>query len=327
MLDYVEAALDRAFHLSAETGLVRAGPLTGSVAAPADIGQWLESVLPGEGKPDFATALLATDEPIFRQLIPAAESDTVIVEEDGFMAMWQPAPSRLFFSWSAASRRGMMWSAEPEPPPWILSRPLLPMVHAAAVSTSWLPVHAAAVGRNGRFLALAGNSKAGKSTASLMCAQAGWEFAGDDFIMVDADNGDIEPLYTSARVRATAPPELRPLIDETIVSETDKSGELSYELRLAPHDIGNRIRGGRIAAWLLPRRQGAKLPVFELASKSAAYVSLVTVTTMSLPFARGATAAKVLRMIGKAPTYFVDTGTDPHAIAPAFDEFLARLTT
>ena len=51
------------------------------------------------------------------------------------------------------------------------------------------------------MLLLAGKSRAGKTTASLACARAGWTFAGDDFVFANSLDGRIAPLNCTARLR------------------------------------------------------------------------------------------------------------------------------
>jgi hypothetical protein len=188
-----------------------------------------------------------------------------------------------------------------------------------------VPLHAAGVGRNGSFLTLAGGAGAGKTTAALACGLAGWDYAGDDFALVDSERGHVAPLYTSARTRSNAPAAVAEVIGQTRVAITDTNGDLRSELRLADHAIGSRIRGGPIRAWLLPQRRGAERPVFSPSSTAAAYGALMYVTTSHLPFGRKALAAKALRALRNVPVHAVDTGTDPARIPPAFAEFLDRL--
>jgi HprK-related kinase A len=52
-----------------------------------------------------------------------------------------------------------------------------------------LLLHAAVVAKDDRAILLSGVSGAGKSTMSLMLAQQGWRFMGDEFALIDPDTG------------------------------------------------------------------------------------------------------------------------------------------
>jgi hypothetical protein len=239
-------------------------------------------------------------------------------------AAWKPGPHGILSILDYRCKRAVTWLQDDCVDAWVASRPLLPLIHAFTVRTPWTAVHAGAVGRGGRSLLLAGKGKAGKTTAALACARAGWDYAGDDYIFVNTVTAAIAPLYATARMRIAAAkifPDFLPASAEL----SNENDDLRHELRLA-HFLGEeRITGGTLAAILLPRRRGASVPEFARARRSDAFAALLTVTTMGLPGWPGVVALKVAALIDLAPIYFVDTGDCPDSIPEAFSSFLDRI--
>jgi len=64
--------------------------------------------------------------------------------------------------------------------PLLRYRFLIPGAHMLAEQRELTPFHAALVARNGRGVALTGESFAGKSTLAYACARAGWTYVTDD---------------------------------------------------------------------------------------------------------------------------------------------------
>ena len=54
---------------------------------------------------------------------------------------------------------------------------------------SFLLLHAASVERDGRALLMTGHSGAGKSTLGALLGERGWRFMGDEFALLDLDDG------------------------------------------------------------------------------------------------------------------------------------------
>jgi hypothetical protein len=192
------------------------------------------------------------------------------------------------------------------------------------VDTPWILLHAAAVGRDDRILLLAGDGRAGKTTAAVACLRAGWDYGGDDSVLANTTTARIEALYSSARVRADIAPSFPDLINETTeVSHT--GGELRYELRFSAKHGSAQIKGGALAAILLPRRRGAAFPEFTPARRFDAISALYTSMRFGQLGWHGHMVKKVAATVGLAPVFFVDTGQDPDAIPDAFAGFLESI--
>jgi hypothetical protein len=274
---------------------------------------------------DLTMAFLSRQDLDLSGLIPELpDVHRALAATNDYYAAWWPGQQPVLYLLDKPARRGLVWFAADEAPNWELSRPALPLIQALSADTAWTPAHGGAVGKDGRFLLLAGEGRSGKTTAALACAQAGWDYAGDDYVIADTKCGRVEPLYTSARLRIDVAAAFAALVDVASSRITEDDGDIRHELRLAgllPH----RIRGGTLAAILLPRRQGSPFPTFAPASRLDALKGLIKPTVLSLPGCRAVLSVKLAELVGCAPTFFVDTGRDPMLLPPAFECLLNRL--
>jgi hypothetical protein len=75
-------------------------------------------------------------------------------------------------------------------PGWEVTHPARMLWSAWSRSQGMQLCHAAAVGREGRGVLLAGPSGSGKSTTTLACLVAGMSSAGDDYVLVEANSAE-----------------------------------------------------------------------------------------------------------------------------------------
>jgi hypothetical protein len=170
---------------------------------------------------------------------------------------WTPERGGNLTTLDRRARRALLWyPAAGEIASWEFSRPFLAAIHAFLLPTSWTPVHAAAVAKNGAAILIAGRGGVGKTTTALVCAEAGWDYLSDDFVLVGRTPWRAAGMYRSARMREDMFVRLpRSMAAVTNISTDD--GELRAEV-----DVGAVGRIGsndaEIRAIVLPQRAGAE---------------------------------------------------------------------
>ena len=190
--------------IPATTAQVKAGivGLHFSFASEALAAAYLEAFAVGSPEAiSLSIQVLTPSEIDLSGLIPEPASQGRNFVDRDYVAVWYPDDCPVLYLFDRGARRGIVWLPQRQAPKWELSRPACPLIQASLFDGPWTAAHGGAVGRNGRVLLLAGKGKAGKTTAALACAEAGWDYAGDDYILVNSRTGGIEPLYISARLR------------------------------------------------------------------------------------------------------------------------------
>jgi hypothetical protein len=282
--------------------------------------QFLESLIPYPSDRGNALIRFVSRRDIdLDDLVDVLTRQTQTYISDEHFMLWHASPPGVLYIFDVLSRRGVVWLADDEAPAWELSRPACPIIQAILTPTPWLAVHGAAISQHGRTFLLAGKGKAGKSTAALACASAGWDYAGDDYFLADSSTGMIQPIYASGRLRDDIAPAFRGILPSAAHISVDDN-EKRHELRLKSFLSRERIRGGKLTAILLPRRRGADTPKFEIARASDAFNALFSTIVVGAPLR--AIAAKLTALISGVPCHFVDTGSSPAKIPDAFAEFL-----
>jgi hypothetical protein len=258
---------------------------------------------------DVSFAIVIGDDPNFRRMVPDRADDIHIVSDDEFYAYWRPAPERVFYVFDRLRKRGVTWFPGAIPAA-AYGQPCEVLINAAIETTGWCIAHAGAVGRGGEFLLLVGPGKAGKSTATLACVQAGWQYAGDDVVLLHPQRGLVAPLFSSARLRQTGVTAFQSLADTAFMVTDDEEEEAPrYELRLDVPPTGGRVRA------ILGLRRLGNAGVRIGPARATDYMGpLLRDSTARAPGCTSSLTPKLLAAGRMAPAFVVDTGTDPAAI-------------
>ncbi|WP_315831169.1 hypothetical protein [Bradyrhizobium prioriisuperbiae] len=270
---------------------------------------------------DFRTAILGGTR-LPSSFLPSDVSRHAIYEDDRYLTVWLPFPDGVLYVWDFENCAGVMWCTTETMPSWLLSRPILPLLHAYASQTEWCPVHASAVGRNGEFLLMIGPGGAGKSTAALSCVAAGWQYAGDDFVLINPTQRLVKPLYASGRLRVGGPERLAASLSRFIFAESNEGDESRLEMRFSTGDRQIPIEGGTIARVLIPRRRGDPAFQIERARPADAFACMIPFTRVYTPGRAEQLTKKILSAAGMVPAYFVETGRDAMAIPAGLQTIL-----
>ena len=118
-----------------------------------------------------------------------------------------------------------------------------------------LLLHASSVEKGGRVLVMTGESGSGKSTLAALLGERGWRFIGDEFALLDMDNGAILPFPRLVSLknraidvvaRAVGDARMGPLLAATA------KGDIRHMVPRAD-DVARMGEGGMPALLLFPR--------------------------------------------------------------------------
>ncbi len=186
-------------------------------------------------------------------------------------------------------------------------------------------VHAGLVAKGGDGLVLCGQGGSGKSTTTLLCLAAGFDFLGDDYVGLEERGGGFvgHSLFCSTYLD---PAGLRrfPDLDAAAIHgssvEEDKSVALVSEVwpgRLAP--------SARIRAVLLPEVSGEPTTRIEKASRGYALRRAAPSSILQLLAPEASSLARISALVETTPCYRVALGTDRERIPVLLDELLTSL--
>ena len=216
--------------------------------------------------------------------------------------------------YDVARRAGTYWVAAPHVVPWWESTfPLRTMLHWWSAPTLLQPVHAGAVGHGGFGVLVAGNSGAGKSTTTLACLEAGLDYAGDDYVLVDVGSVTVHSLYGMAKVE---PENLRrfPAL-APLVANPDRLAVEKAIVRLDAGRAERLVRSLRLRAIVLPNVTGRRGSTLTSVSPAAAIRVLAPTTSSHLPGYGREVVTKLSRLVRALPCYRLDAGTDLRRLA------------
>jgi hypothetical protein len=237
---------------------------------------------------------------------------TVVHGPSGFVSV-QGKEAWAAQAYDAASGRAFLWARDPS----VLglwgehTKPFLEIFHAWLIDTPWQPIHGGAVGGPGGGVLLAGGSGVGKSTTVLSCVQAGWLYAGDDYLAIRTDGGEasVGNLYGSARLcvdMADRFDGFRPAEVGAISVNGIEKRDLILADVLPPSQFG----GFPIRAILLPRIVGGPRSALRPASPAQATVAIGAVTMHLLRAGAREAFEKIAGIAAATPAYRLELGDD-----------------
>jgi hypothetical protein len=178
------------------------------------------------------------------------------------------------------------------------------------------------VGVGGEGVLIAGKSGSGKSTSTLACLEAGLQYAGDDYVLLESGPAPrAECLYSTAKLvpaNLFRFPRLQPLV--TNAERLDEEKALLYLNRSHARQITGSLR---LRAILLPRVTGRKDTRLLPATASAAVFAIAPTTILHLPGDGTGVMAKVARVARQLPAYWLEAGTELAQIPQVIQRLLA----
>lgn len=181
-------------------------------------------------------------------------------------------------------------------------------------------VHAAAVGRGGQAVLLAGRGGSGKSTTALACLAAGLEHIADDYALISgAPPPVVHAFYTTAKLNADSLARL-PLFARD-VRNPDRDPEEKALLGLVPGGAAQTAGGADLRAIVLPRI-GARAPALIPIGAGEALRALAPSTIFQMAGAGASTFASLGALVKAVPAFRLDLGPDLSAVAASVASLL-----
>jgi hypothetical protein len=185
-------------------------------------------------------------------------------------------------------------------------------------------MHAAALRTGDSGFLLCGTSGAGKSTTSLACAGAGFEFAADDFCFVEVHGSGVtaHSIYASAKVfehRLSDLPDFDPLVSNRDKLEAEKA--ISF---LAEGGMYQLARSFELDALIILASKGQATPSLRRISPMEA---LRAIAPNTLIFFRSSTyhLAALRDIVARVPCFALDLAGDIEANPPAIETLLRSI--
>jgi hypothetical protein len=211
-------------------------------------------------------------------------------------------------------------------PYWSKASPLRTLLHWVMQRFGRQLLHAAVVGTEHGGVVITGRGGVGKSTAALLCLEAGLPYLGDDYVVVALDPAPTAySLYCTAKLndaQAAHFPGLLPLTE----ARTGQRGHAEPEktvYRLHPARA-DRIRDSiALRAILLPVISDQEETFLVAADVYAAERSAAFTTLAHLPRAGRWSQAFIVRLCQTLPRFELRLGRDLAAIPDAIRRFLA----
>ncbi len=257
-------------------------------------------------------------------LLPEASrrAATVLRANEDIYYLWLDEAGGYLTAIDRRRRRGMVWFTEPgRIASWHVARPLIHAIKGISFASDWIPIHAAAASWQGRAIVAVGQSGAGKTSIALAGAMSGWNYLGDDAVLVRAGPAAVARLYASARVR----PDMFGILAGAMAASlgtSDDAGELKAELDMRLVGACREDRAP-LAAILLPEREGAPQPRLLPVSRSEAVRRIALAARQSIQGDDRSTFDKLAALVREVPCYRFDPGPDPFAAARGLAELVA----
>jgi hypothetical protein len=183
-------------------------------------------------------------------------------------------------------------------------------------------IHAGAVGHDGDVVLITGRSGSGKSTAALSCLLAGFDYLGDDFIVLQRSAGAwlAHAAYRTAHLESTHLarfPRLAAAVPRPPAPNEGKS-VICIDRAFA----GQPRRTARVRGIVMPRIVPGGRTELRSAPKSAALLAMAPSSLLMRPAGTPAAFDAVAALAAAVPTYWLEMGSTLSAIPQALNLLL-----
>lgn len=252
--------------------------------------------------------------------MPEMRGRTVLRANEDLYYLWLDEAGGYVTAIDRRAGRGLVWFTKPDRiASWHIARPLMHAIKGASLRTSWTPIHAASVARDGGAILVVGQSGAGKTSIALACASQGWDYLGDDAVIVRADPARVASLYSSARLREDTfqhyPEAMR-----ACLGVSDDAGEMKAEVDMAL--LRPPAAEAEIKAIVVP--QPTDWAAFRLATmgRSDTLRKLMAATRQSMLGDEAVAFSKLATLVSQVPCYALTAGGDASTLSSGLAQLL-----
>jgi hypothetical protein len=209
-----------------------------------------------------------------------------------------------------------------------LGKPLQPLLFAWHSDNDTVPVHAGLVARDGKGVLLGGMGGSGKSTTSLLCLRAGFDYLGDDYIGLPPASDSAFRGYSFYNSTWLDPNHIERLewLERFAIRGTPEDDKL---LVLLDQVFAERLaEQAAITGLVLPRVTGLEDTTWRRASASEAVLRLAPSSILQLPFIAPRQALdRMTDLAQRVPTYWLELGTDLEQIPRGVEGIIEEAQT
>ena len=186
--------------------------------------------------------------------------------------------------------------------------PMRMIFHHFAQDHGMLLVHGAAIAMDGQGILMAGRGGSGKTTTAICAAFGGFDYLGDDYVILDVENKVICSLYSSCKVRWDSEKLLPELGSLAVNNRNEDKGYFFM------NEISERvIKSVRLCAVAIPRLGGEE-PSYLITSGINALRALSSSTIFQMPGSGMSTLQGISKAIRDVPVYEMVLSTSPEEI-------------
>jgi len=221
---------------------------------------------------------------------------------------------------------GLYWRRTASIPYYEAASPLRTLLHWWFRGQGMQFVHAAAVANGGAGVLLVGKGGSGKSTAALACVDAGFQYAGDDYAMVQLHpHPRVHSLYNSCKLVGDDDVARFPGLAARVWNARRTQDEKAT-LFLHEHWPGQVTRDFALKAIVIPRVTGKRETSLTSCRGFEALTAIAPSTMAQLPSSDAQDLHFLKELVQAVPSFVMETGTDLPGIPRAIGNLLARIS-
>ena len=187
-------------------------------------------------------------------------------------------------------------------------------------------MHAACVGLPGLGgVLLTGRGGSGKSTTALTCLRDGWQYVGDDYVVVDPAAATAHRLYATGKVDPAHLAQRPQFLPAAATVAPDPSGNDKSIAMLLPGLDALLVHTLPVRAVVRCRVAHQPATTWRRIPAGEALLALAPSTLLQLPTGRANPLAAMAGLVRDVPTCELSVGTELDGISPAIEAMLTSL--